>query len=57
MFGKKKKCNKISWVGSGWYTESFAYGFWLYIGDEPDYSLKTRIKFFESEEDFYKQEG
>jgi len=49
------KHRTISWVGPGYYEEH-SYG-WVYVGDEPDYSKKARIEFFDSEEDFYEKEG
>ena len=48
---------KIAWVGAGYYKKSEAYDSWVYVGDEPDYTLKVRVELFDSEEDFHKREG
>ena len=54
---EERMSNKIAWVGPGYYKESKAYGSWIYVGKDPDYSLRVRVEFFNSEEEFHKQEG
>ena len=28
------ECNRIAWVGPGYYAPNKAYGYWIYVGEE-----------------------
>ena len=47
------RCNKIAWVGEGYYSPKVAYGHWVFVGEEgkDDWRLGP-VVYFATQDEF-----